>query len=255
MNISIAKPKRYTPKDIDRFRERYPQSECYDSKIPGVKFLHRTRLKMISSMISKVASRATSHKSIELLEIGCGDAHILKEIEREFPTAFDFTGIDISKTALRRAKNLCQAGLVKADAQKIPIKLNQIDITICTEVIEHLPDDIALLKEVHRILKLGSFLILTTPNFYTLENITMRILGRKPVVSIPEHLREYSFKELISKIKGTGFNILEFQSIGFYIPKTRRLIFKSKMLTKMMFFFARPFPKMGRIFIILAEKK
>lgn len=255
MNSGIAKPKRYTPKDIDKFRERYPQSECYDSEIPGVKFLHRTRLKTILHMISKAASRATNHKPIELLEIGCGDGYVLKEIERKFPTAFNFTGIDISKTALRRAKNLCQARLIKADAQKIPINLNQIDITICTELIEHLPEDIALLKEVHRILKPSSFLILTTPNFYTFENITMRILGRKPAVTIPEHLREYSYNELTSKIKRTGFNILEFQSIGFYIPKIKRLFFRSKTLTKMMFFLARSFPKMGRIFMILAEKK
>ena len=255
MNGSIAKPKRYTSKEIDQFRECYPQSEDYDSKIPGRKFLHRTRLKTILHMISASAreSRTTNHKPIELLEVGCGDGYVLKEIERKFPTAFTLTGIDISKTALRRAKNLCQARLIKADAQKIPINVNQIDITICSEVIEHLPDDIALLKEAHRILKPGSFLILTAPNFYTFEHIIMRILGIKPTISIPEHLREYSYDELTSKIKRTGFTILEFQSIGFYIPKMR-LFLRSKALTKIMFFFARLVPKMGRIFICLAYK-
>lgn len=189
---------------------------------------------------------------IKLIDIGCGDGYILKEIKRVFPN-FRLFGIDLSETRLKRAEKLVPtAALNKGDVQNMPFNAEVFDIAICSEVIEHIRDDVGLLREIRRILKPRSFLILSTPNFYTFENNVKRILGKEVKISIPDHIREYSYNELIKRIHTVRFKIIKFQSIGFYIPKMW-LFFRSKVLTKILYSFARLLPKMGRIFMILMQ--
>ncbi len=71
--------------------------------------------------------------------------------------AFDHT-LDFDKPVQTNASpNLI------ADATNIPIRDGSIGTVLCTEVLEHVPDDFAVVAEVSRILKLGGRLILTVP--------------------------------------------------------------------------------------------
>ena len=134
----------------------------------------------------------------------------------------------------------------------MPFRSRSFNIAVCTEVIEHVPNDVLLLREIYRILDKG-FLILTTPNLYTFEAIFRKFVLRKEVkINVLDHLREYSWKELALKVRKAGFNILNFSSIGFYIP-CKTLFFKSRLLTRILFSLQRLFPKLGRVFVILAE--
>ena len=46
----------------------------------------------------------------------------------------------------------------------IPCRGDTFDAVVCVEGIEHLHSSLALLKELHRVLKAGGYLLLTTPN-------------------------------------------------------------------------------------------
>lgn len=54
--------------------------------------------------------------------------------------------------------------------QKFPIEDASIDIAICCETIEHLPNQYFLFQEVSRIIKPGGIFILTTPNSSSLRS-------------------------------------------------------------------------------------
>jgi len=71
--------------------------------------------------------------------------------------------------------------LKTGDVQEMPYPDDTLDIAVCLEVIEHCLDDIKVLKELYRISKTNSFLILTAPNLYTLESISMVLIGRRIV--------------------------------------------------------------------------
>lgn len=52
---------------------------------------------------------------------------------------------------------------ITSDITNIPVREGSFDAVLCTEVLEHVPDPIAALKEFHRILRPGGELILTAP--------------------------------------------------------------------------------------------
>ena len=74
--------------------------------------------------------------------------------------------LDISKNALIEAKTTLQGfscEFIQADAQKLPFKPEIFDIVICSEVLEHLPDDSIALKKMAKVLKDNGTMILTIP--------------------------------------------------------------------------------------------
>jgi ubiquinone/menaquinone biosynthesis C-methylase UbiE len=50
-----------------------------------------------------------------------------------------------------------------ADARMLPVNDGAFDLVIATEIVEHVPDPIKLLKEIRRVLKVGGSLIASTP--------------------------------------------------------------------------------------------
>jgi SAM-dependent methyltransferase len=52
---------------------------------------------------------------------------------------------------------------VRCDATILPFAGGCFDLVLCTEVLEHVPDPDATLKEIHRTLKQDGALVLTTP--------------------------------------------------------------------------------------------
>lgn len=52
---------------------------------------------------------------------------------------------------------------IKSDITAIPLENASVDNTICTEVLEHVPDPMSAVKEMARLVRLGGKIIITTP--------------------------------------------------------------------------------------------
>lgn len=139
-----------------------------------------------------------------LVDIGCGIGVNIKRIHRHFPE-IEFVGTDLSDEILKLARNYVKAGrnveYVQLDVGRD--KLNrQFDVVLCSQVLEHIEDDIAALK--HMTSMCGKYMIITVPggNY----NSTSRLVG---------HHRHYKKDELTSMVKSCGFKILYVREWGF----------------------------------------
>lgn len=121
----------------------------------------------------------TGHPQVQLLlcliargevyaEIGCGGGVVSQEVGR---TA-QVVGFDISPIAIRHAGEVCRGLPVRlacASADAIPLAPASVSGVWCFEVLEHLWDPVAALREMVRIVRPGGFILLSVPLRFSLD--------------------------------------------------------------------------------------
>jgi len=144
-----------------------------ESKVVNLMFQNRYRL--LRSLLKNQKGK--------ILVVGCGSRDEMSILNK----GCQGVAFDISEVAIKKSKiKYPQFRYVVGNAMKMPFKKEEFDCLICSEVIEHLPDDEKFLKEAHRILKPGGRLILTTPNWISWYGVARKIgetLFRKPFTS------------------------------------------------------------------------
>jgi len=108
----------------------------------------------------------TPDRKAALLDLGCGQGHFLKYLDRQGYA--NLTGVDISPEQCRLAKAAVpSAALLEMNLfEFLADKTNGFDCISALDVIEHLEKTsvVGFLRAVHRALKPGGRLILQTPN-------------------------------------------------------------------------------------------
>lgn len=119
---------------------------------------HLGRLKIIETYLRQ----ATKDKQkIKILNVGCGTGGTLPLLEK-YGTV---DNVDVSDEALKFMKKLGYSRLTKVDGTTMPFKDNSYDIVVAFDVLEHIKDDAAALREWRRVLKPGGEIVMTVPAF------------------------------------------------------------------------------------------
>jgi SAM-dependent methyltransferase len=161
-------------------------------------FWFRARRRLVEWMIARTFPHLGS-----LLEVGCGTGFLLGELHDRFPGVL-LTGCDILFDSLLYAQPRLPGVLVfQADAYGLPIG-RRFDVVIALDVIEHLDDDVAALREMFRVVERGGGLVLTVPQHEWLWSATDEY---------SRHRRRYSRAELLAKTRAAGFDVLRCTSL------------------------------------------
>ena len=105
-----------------------------------------------------------------LLDFGCGTAFLRNKVA----PGIDYYGCDIAETIVE------DEHIRKIVDERIPFADNMFDILYVGEVIEHLVDTDAFMREARRVLKDNGLLIITTPNLACWLNRFMLLFGYQP---------------------------------------------------------------------------
>ena len=134
----------------------------------------------------------------DLLEIGCGEGRGIALLHDKVGS---YSGLDkISEVVASLAKEYPQASFKQSVIPPLPYPDGTFDTVISFQVIEHIKDDKAYLREISRVLKPGGIALLTTPNIKL-------SLSRNPW-----HIREYTAGQLNELCK-TDFTAVELKGI------------------------------------------
>jgi SAM-dependent methyltransferase len=88
------------------------------------------------------------------------------------------------------------------DVTRLPFPDQFFDLVICSEVLEHLPDDATAIRELARVLKPGKNLVVSVPRF--LPERFCWLLSRDYHESAGGHVRIYKKAELSSSLQAIG---------------------------------------------------
>ncbi len=148
------------------------------------------------------------NKNEKILDIGCGAGTLALYYTSRGNKVL---GIDISNKAIvsaRKSIKILNMKDVEFKIMNFPIQIpkEKFDRIICSEVIEHLEDDILALNKVYKLLKPKGKAIITTPS----KNAPLYKLGyAKGFDKRVGHLRRYTIEELMNKSQKVGFKIIE----------------------------------------------
>ncbi len=119
------------------------------------------------------------------LDVGMGCGFFLPHIKGEK------VGLEVNKTRARMAKKNTNANILVADALHLPFRDGVFDLSICTEVLEHLRSPERGLKEIHRVLRNCGCLICSVPNLQYFGRIfyNMSKLGTRKMVKVMQEIK------------------------------------------------------------------
>ncbi len=150
---------------------------------------------------------------MKILDIGCGPGrHVCGAYQHHENVTV--IGADLSHSDLLQAKDRLNYhdkigahkggswGLSVSDITSLPFKDEYFDLVICSEVMEHIPDEQKAISELLRILKPGNNLVITVPRFWP-EKICWA-LSDDYFNANQGHIRIYKKKELIKKVEKFG---------------------------------------------------
>ena len=142
----------------------------------------------LKQIISKINGNG---EKISILDVGCGTGANI-EMLSQFG---DAEGVDVSDDALEfcRQKGLkVQKGLAEA----LPFADETFDLTTALDVIEHLDDDVAGLREMFRVTKSGCYSLFFVPAFMWLWGVQD---------DISHHRIRYTRKQIVERIEKAGY--------------------------------------------------
>src|SRR5262245_32294191 len=151
----------------DAMVEKYDLDRFHNHPSALVRWIEGERVRRIWEFL------APSY-SDRVLEVGCGAGHLLART----PAGRRF-GVDLAHLLLQRARGRlgADAVIVQGDAIELPFPSDMFERVYCSEVLEHLPDPIAALDEIRRVLKRGGIAVLSVPN-ESLINVGKKLLRR-----------------------------------------------------------------------------
>ena len=202
------------------------QETLYTSRNPTRRWLHCTRRDWIVEAIQQWSRLGNTRA----LEVGPGSGLYLPVLAAHF---LDVVASDIEEAYISHARGLAtrhaNLRLVVDDITATRLEAGTFDLVLCTEVLEHIRNSAAALREMARVLKPGGTLVLSTPQRYAplelaakvafLPGIValVRLVYREPILEMG-HVNLMTEREVVGQIEAAGYTVVERFKSGLYLP-------------------------------------
>lgn len=168
---------------------------------------------------------------IYVYDAGTGFAQYSYFIGKKFPQT-KILSVDIKEDYLNDAREFFQkSGLNNVEFKTEDLTRishqNNFHLILCVDVMEHIEDDISVLKNFYNALKENGYVLINTPSIYGGSDVH----DKSDESFIGEHFRSgYSKEDMFEKLKQAGFNSFDgFYTYGIWGDKAWRIGIKYPM--------------------------
>ncbi len=112
-------------------------------------------------VLERVVAGLSLPARARILDAGCGSGRNMVEFARHGTV----TGVELSATSVGLARERGVGEVVEGSVLEMPFEADSFDLAASLDVIEHLQDDIAALRELRRVVAPGGALLVTVPAY------------------------------------------------------------------------------------------
>lgn len=209
----MASTTKITSDPLPQEMQQHTYSIMY--QVEGAHWWFVGRRRIIESFLAPLCQKLKAERhpasqstpAFKILDIGCGTGANLEMLSR----FGDAEGVDVSAEALAFCRQRGLGSVRQGDAEHLPWEDGSFDLVTGLDVVEHLDDDVAGLKEMRRVLRPGGYAFLFVPAFMFLWGVQD---------DISHHRRRYTLKGLQQVAREAGFEIerATYANIFFFLP-------------------------------------
>jgi len=216
----------------------------------------RDRLQERAQHLADIAQELSFIGSLpagRILDVGCGLGYLLSGLDG----AWERHGVEVSQFAAEHAGQWGKIFVGDLSAARFPDE--HFDVVVLHHVNEHLPDPMATLQEVRRVLRPTGYLVLGTPDF---DSGCARRFGPKyRLLHDSTHISLFTDESMHRCLRDHGFVIerveYPFFDTRYFTPENLLRLFDTSQISppfygNFMTFYARK-PRAGRVPAALAE--
>ena len=157
-------------------------------------------------------------KGEKILDLGCGIGYLLSLFN---PSEGQLYGMDMSWESALTAKKQVHGFIIRGDGQELPFKEGTFDRVIFADVIEHIPDDNASIKEIVRVSRTNTKIVISTP---ALEGLITRTwlkhwLHRDEDQYQTDHRLGYTAKSLRELVESNNIQVDQICYTNYYLTE------------------------------------
>jgi 2-polyprenyl-3-methyl-5-hydroxy-6-metoxy-1,4-benzoquinol methylase len=171
------------------------------------------KLKEYWFIVNKYILPATSENIPTLLDVGCGEGHILSFLKSK---GWSVKGFDFSDAGVRSKNIDCIENLVVGDIYSLLEKEcsegKKYQVVWLQNVLEHVLNPIELLQNLRKLVAENGLAVVTVPNDYSVTQIGALSHGHIDSafwVAPPDHLNYFDIDSLISTSAATGWKCVD----------------------------------------------
>ncbi len=156
-----------------------------------------------------ILDRLSSVEPKVIVDLGCGTGQLTQRLVERFPECA-VVGLDLSPGMLSAAATRLGrtatpgTGLVRADAQRLPLRPGSVDVVVCTESFHWYEDQRETLRGLADVIRPGGRLLIasiaTTSSIGDDALRHLSSIGRRPIRALPPH-------RLRSLLRRGGFDV------------------------------------------------
>lgn len=167
----------------------------------------------------------SSRQSLHMLDAGCGRGDLVVNFARKYQH-WQLTGIELDQERLAIAKftsqklGLKNLNLIGGNLMDVPL-MGTFDLVTCCDVLEHIDDDVSVMKRLQHFLKDNGTLLLTFPSVPQRKHLAF-VKWREERIGFKNedygHVRDgYSIAGITSTLQELGFKDIACQyTYGFW---------------------------------------